>query len=161
MKWLGLVACLSIYVMGSAAAAADPVAVAQSHVSLSTAEALIKAGQDQARAKGINLVFVVVDANGNPVGVSRMDGVSPLLTDVARRKAITALMMQRPSGEVAEPPSLATIRLMGIDDVLPVRGGIPIRLNGKLIGAMGASGAPAEQDEAAVLAAITAVIPAN
>ena len=144
------------------AAAAEPArTTTQAHVSLSTAERLSAAAQAHARASNFNLVFVVIDASGNTVLVSRMDGTNPLLTEVARRKAVTALIMQQPSGNVADPATLGTVKMMGIPDVLPVKGGAPLRDNGRVIGAMGASGGPADQDEAAVLAAIAAVVPAN
>ncbi|MBP2160364.1 MULTISPECIES: heme-binding protein [Asticcacaulis] len=147
-----------ITVDAGAAEAGQGTTTSQAHINLSAAEKLSAAAQAHARAKGFNLVFVVIDASGNTVLVSRMDGASPLLTDVARRKAVTALMMQQPSGDIANPPTLGTVKLLGIQDVLPVRGGIPLRDNGRIVGAMGASGAPAEEDEAAVIAAVTAVL---
>ena len=96
------------------AAAAEPArTTTQAHVSLSTAERLSAAAQAHARASNFNLVFVVIDASGNTVLVSRMDGTNPLLTEVARRKAVTALIMQQPSGNVADPATLGTVKLMG------------------------------------------------
>lgn len=145
-----------------ACAADTPLAPASRlQVSLAMAEAMSRAALDYARSNKLNLAVVVVDADGRLVTASRMDGVNADIVDVARKKARGALIMQQPTAAMSSWTVESRVAVAGLDDVLLVRGGLPLRHEGKVIGAIGASGASVADDEAAVLHAVGKVMPAQ
>lgn len=99
---------------------------------------------------GVAVVVWVVDPGGDDVTMARMDG-SPLLSrQVARDKAWTAVAFGRPSGWWAETirDDLGLEALGRGNRLMPVPGGVPLRVDGAVVGGLGVSGATAEQDEA-------------
>jgi glc operon protein GlcG len=115
-----------------------------------------------AQANNMTMSFAVLDAGGHVVASARMDGAPPFTIEFARGKAWGTAVSGRSSASLAESyqnnPALwgnaATIGY-GVP-LLPGRGALPIVSNGMLVGAMGASGGPSDQDEAAVAAGLAA-----
>ncbi|MDO6805857.1 heme-binding protein, partial [Wenyingzhuangia sp. 1_MG-2023] len=95
----------------------------------------------------------------NQVAFLRMDKAFLGSTEVSQRKARTAVLFQCPTdvfGQVIEQE-----KLLGMDQIdgglMAFGGGLPILVNGELIGAVGVSGATAKQDKAIATTAITAL----
>lgn len=85
-----------------------------------------------------------------------MDGASPLLIEYARRKAQTALLFGAPTAALATDPGMD--RMIGqVPNLLLVAGGVPVRFEGKVIGAIGVSGAAPEIDGRIAEAALSAI----
>jgi len=128
------------------------------------AMAAIAAGVGKARERGVALSFVVLDAAGHLVASARMDGAPFVTIEVARGKAFAcAATGGVPGAALAQryrdnPMVWGNVSSLGYGaPLLPAQGSLPIRRNGVLIGAMGASGAPSEVDEAVVAAGIAAI----
>ena len=126
---------------------------------LAGAEALLAAVREHAGNEALRLSAVVVDGRGHEVAGARMDGATWFTLGVARGKARTAAWFDRASGDLA--PLRATypevFRLAGAQLPEPptdLPGGVPIHVDGVLVGAIGVSGGTPEQDVAAALAAI-------
>lgn len=102
------------------------------------------------------LTVAVLDAGGHPVVLKRDDGSEFLRVDIAIGKAWGALGMGMPSRLLAEkhPPFLAALATMSAGRVVPVPGGVLLRRDGTIIGAVGVSGDTSEVDERAAVHAI-------
>src|SRR5438552_1889849 len=104
---------------------------------------------------------VVVDTSGELIAGERMDGAPGRNILMATAKAFTSVMYRTPSGKMAELYKTNPDRYFGImnlygSKVYLVGGGVPLSLNGKLVGAVGVAGMPDGQDEAAAMAGIAA-----
>jgi len=126
--------------------------------------AAIAAGIAEAQGRGVALSFVVVDAAGHLVASARMDGAPFITIEVARGKAFAcAATGGVPGAALAQryrdnPMVWGNAAQLGQGaPLLPAQGALPIRKQGVLVGAMGASGAPSEVDEAVVAVAIAAI----
>lgn len=129
-------------------------------LTLQTADAMTNAAFDLARQNGWLISVAVLDAGGNVVRVSRMDGCNFLSPDIARGKAFGAVAWKMPSAELGKrftTPGAAS-GMVGISNlrIVPHQGALPIWSDGRCVGAIGASGARSEDDEEAVRAGIRA-----
>ena len=89
----------------------------------------------------------VVDSGGNLVTFARMDGAQLASIAISEHKARVAAKYRRPTKAIEEGVQKGVTILMTLDDVIASRGGIPLIEDGKLIGAIGCSGATGSQDE--------------
>ena len=102
----------------------------------------------ESRKNSWNMVIAVLDSGGNLVMLQRMDGVQLGSIEAAKDKAYSAVMYRRPTKVFQDlvgqgGPNLRLLRLAGAS---PLEGGIPIIVDGKIIGAIGVSGHTSEQD---------------
>jgi uncharacterized protein GlcG (DUF336 family) len=108
-------------------------------ISLEKAQTAVQAAVAEASKRGWPLNVAVVDSGGNLVTFARMDGAQ-LASIASEHKARVAAKYRRPT-------KAGVTILMTLDDVIASRGGIPLIEDGKLIGAIGCSGATGSQDE--------------
>lgn len=98
----------------------------------------------------------IVDCSGETIASVRMDGAKFLSMHTARSKARTAASINAPTGSMAfEFGTSAGLASQG--GVTPLPGGLPIRFNGKLAGAIGVGSGTGEQDFAVGRAALAAL----
>ena len=126
---------------------------------LEHATKLIARGEQEARNQGLNLAFAVVDHGGHLVALHRMDGAPWITPEVALGKAWTAAAWGTPSAAQGEKMKelhafSAAISAATHGRFTPQIGGLPIVVDGEVIGAMGASGASGAEDEAVVRSAV-------
>jgi uncharacterized protein GlcG (DUF336 family) len=132
-----------------------------SALTLDLARRLLDAGEAEATGRGLALTFAVVDAAGHPVALARMDGAPWITPDVALGKAWTAAAYGAPSAVQGEkmrdlPVFSTAVTVATGGRFTPQIGGLPIVVDGTVVGAMGASGASGAEDEAAVRAGLEA-----
>jgi len=87
-----------------------------------------------------------------------MDGVRPASADLAIAKARTAARLQRPTAEIEDNINQGRTAFVTAD-IMALRGGIPIRVNGEVVGAIGVAGLSKETDTDISNAAAAALIP--
>jgi len=87
----------------------------------------------------------VVDAAGDLLAFQRMDGVRPASADLAIAKARTASRLQRPTAEIEDDINQGRTAFVTAD-IMALRGGMPIRANGEVVGAVGIAGLSKETD---------------
>jgi glc operon protein GlcG len=122
-------------------------------ISLQRAEAAAHAAFEEANKRGWPLNIVVLDSGANMVTFLRMDGAQLGSIAVSEHKARTAVKFRRPTKAFEDAMQKADVRYVPtVDDVIAVRGGIPLIEDGKLIGAIGCSGGAGSQDEVACTA---------
>lgn len=117
-------------------------------------ESAIAAGAERGFAP---LAVAVVDLTGEVVALHRSDGARPLTARVAVSKARSALVALMPSGQLDQLPDAITaaLRVTYGGDFVARAGGVPIVRGGVVQGAVGASGAASDEDEAAVREALS------
>ena len=135
---------------------------APSLVSLAMAEAIIAAAKAKAEQEGWAMSFAVVDSFGRPVALVRMDGTRWMTPKVAHSKALTSATFGRPSASVEEfaedrPHLFKSVQKLIGEPLLPAGGGLPIRVDGKLLGGVGASGGTEAEDIEAAQAGLDAL----
>ena len=120
-------------------------------MTLALAEQILDAARAQAQAEGWRMSLAVMDAAGNLVAMIRMDGARWMTAQVAQAKAFTAVTFRRSSAAVEElaeqRPDLFKSLVTLIDrPLLLAGGGLPVIVNGELLGGVGASGGTEDQD---------------
>jgi uncharacterized protein GlcG (DUF336 family) len=102
--------------------------------------------------------IAVTDAAGDLLGFLKLDNASTGSVQIAQGKARTAARFGRPTKVYADRVLTDTLTFLSVDGLIALQGGLPITVNGKVIGAVGVSGATSAQDEQVAAAAIAAVI---
>ncbi len=143
------------------AAPARASVLAPSSIPLPEARAIIEGAIAFARSQNMRMAVAVLDDGGYTVSVDRMDGTSFNSVNQAIGKAFTSVLYRRPSAELAELVKTAPDRFHGIMNLWPgkvyiVSGGLPLVVDGKLVGAVGISGLPPGVDEKASKAGLAA-----
>jgi uncharacterized protein GlcG (DUF336 family) len=133
---------------------------------LALARRLIEAGIEEAGRQGLKLSFAVVDAGGHVVAVARMDDADWITPEVALGKAWTAAAFRAPSDAQGQKAKdlvafAGSISAATHGRYTPQIGGLPVSVDGSVVGGMGASGATGQEDEAVVRAALEAVLGAG
>jgi glc operon protein GlcG len=145
-------AVLALALLGVTVMAPAP---AEAQITMAQAQVAVDAAEAEARANDWNLTIFVADADGVPVYLRRMDGAPPRTTEIVRMKAHVVITTGGTSGAYGQALAAGTV------DTIPggihYEGGLPILMNGELIGAMAASGARGSEDAQAVRAGLAAI----
>src|SRR5438552_15343421 len=110
-------------------------------ITLEQARAAIAAGQAESKKNGWNHVFAVVDGGGNLIAFEKADLAGNSSIEIAQAKAKTAATFRVPTKAYQDRVSSGETFLLGLPGVVPAAGGVPIVVGGKVIGAIGVSGA--------------------
>ena len=127
-------------------------------IGLEAAKKMLMAAEAEARKNGWQEAIVVVDSGGRLVALWRMDNTQLASIDIAIGKAVTANNVKRPTKALQDlvAPGTSTPRMQGLPGITPVDGGLPIVIDGKVVGAIAAAGAAANQDAEVAAAGLAA-----
>jgi glc operon protein GlcG len=130
-------------------------------ITLAEARAIIEAAIAFARdVAKLSMAVAVVDAAGNVVSADRMDGAALQNIRFAEGKAFAAALYRQTTDELAELYKTRPDRFFGIMNMYPgiylVGGGLPLAVEGRLVGGVGVAGLPEGIDEKSALAGIAA-----
>ena len=118
-------------------------------IQLSAAPAVIDAATAKAREIGQPMNIAVVDDGGHLVAFVRMDGAIKASIDISIRKARTSILMNAPTGALT-PLVQPGAELYGLEQtsggMVIFGGGIPLTVDGVVVGAIGVSAGTVEQD---------------
>jgi uncharacterized protein GlcG (DUF336 family) len=127
---------------------------------LDDAKRMLAAAEVKAESFGIAYNIAVVDAGGHLLAFVRQDGALIGSIDLAINKAATARIFDKATFDLARMSQPgAPLHRIQETNVGKVGGGIPVTLNGSIVGAAGASAGTVEQDVAVADAAIAALGP--
>lgn len=131
-------------------------------ITLDVAKILIQGAERKAREIGVSEVIAVVDEGGNLVACHRMDHAWITSIDIAQNKAWTAVAMRMPTSALA-PMAVPSGELYGINTtnhgrIVIFGGGIPLVKDGRIVGAVGASGSTVANDVEVANAAVQTFI---
>jgi uncharacterized protein GlcG (DUF336 family) len=121
-------------------------------VDLDRAQEVIAKARAEADRIGVPMTVAVVDAGGHLVAFARMDGVAFLTNEIAIAKAYTAAGARTATSNLEQALAAASHIVIGLATAsggrfLVIGGGAPIRDGDEVVGAVGASGGSAEQDQ--------------
>jgi glc operon protein GlcG len=145
-----LKACLHIPA-AAALLAACALAHAQAYgppVTFEQAKKAMDAAEAEARKNKWNMTIVILDSGCNPVMMHRADGAQLAAPQVAHDKAYTACAYKRPTKALQDAlaKGAADWRYLTFPRMIAADGGLPIVVDGKIIGAIGVSGASGPDD---------------
>jgi len=115
-------------------------------LTLAAAKSMATAAAIEAERNEWSVVIAVVDAGGHLLYLERMDGVATGIVEIALGKARTAAAFGAPTLAFSEMLNAGRLQFLAVDGAIPIEGGVPIRVEGRVIGAIGVSGVTAEQD---------------
>ncbi len=129
-------------------------------VTLADAKRMIEAGEKKATEIGQPMNIAVADAGGNIVAHARMDGAWIGSIDISQKKAYTSRAFDIATKDLAEH-SQSGNQFFGIHasnngKIMIFAGGVPLKKDGQVVGAVGVSGGSGEQDHAVAEAAAAA-----
>jgi uncharacterized protein GlcG (DUF336 family) len=115
-------------------------------VTTEVARKVAAAALAEARKNGWTVAAAVVDTGGTLVYFERIDGTQNGSSDIALEKARTSAMFKRPSKAIADIVASGKVNYLRLSGSIPLEGGHPLIVDGKIVGAIGVSGGSAEQD---------------
>ena len=117
-------------------------------ITLDQAKKALAGAEAEARKNSWNVVIAIVDPGGHLVALQRMDNTQFGSIEVARQKAFSAAAFRRPTKAFEDilAGGGAGLRILRIEGVSPLEGGMPIVVEGKVVGAIGVSGVTSQQD---------------
>jgi glc operon protein GlcG len=141
---IGLVIGAMVALATATATAADKRVLTLSEAKAVAAAAVAEAG----RLKAPGGALAVVDDGGHLLYLERLDGTFPSAASVATGKARTAAIFRKPTLDFENAANGGRTALVGVSEMVPLQGGVPIVVGGQVVGAIGVSGAAsAQQDE--------------
>jgi glc operon protein GlcG len=128
-------------------------------ITLDQAKRVMAAAELQAAENTWQVAITILDSGGNLVMFHKVDNAQLSAITVSEGKARTALQFKRPSKDLDDAIARGGPgnRLLALKDITPIEGGLPIVLDGKIIGAIGVSGAISAQDSQVAKAGIDAL----
>lgn len=118
----------------------------------------MSACEAEARRGGWRVVIAVVDDGGHAILVQRLDGAQTSSIDTAVAKAKAAVAWKRPTRLLEESVNGGRFAFLSITQGMAVlQGGVPIEIDGQVLGAIGVSGVKASDDEVVALAGVNAL----
>ena len=162
VRMLALFGAVALSVVPALAQAPTPSAVALPYglpITLDQAKRAMAAAELEAAKNSWQVAITILDSGGNLVMFHRVDNAQLSSARLSEGKARTALQFKRPSKALDDAIANggAGMRLLAVKDITPLEGGLPIVVDGKIIGAIGASGALSSQDSQVAKAGVDAL----
>ena len=126
-------------------------------ITLEIAKKVVTAAAAEARKNNWTMAFAVADPAGNLVYFEKMDNTQTASIRIAIIKARSAATFKRPTKTFQDAVTGGNNAMLGLPGSIPSEGGIPIVIDGKIVGAIGASGGTGQQDGVASQAGINAL----
>jgi uncharacterized protein GlcG (DUF336 family) len=115
-------------------------------ITLDGAKAILAAAEAEAVKNKWTVAIAVVDESGNLIAFHKVDETQVGSIDIAIGKARTAARMKRPTKALEDAVAGGRTVMLALDGVTPLEGGVPVMLDGRVIGAVGVSGVTSQQD---------------
>ena len=128
------------------------------YLNLVAVKTMVAASEAKAKELNVGVTICIVDESGNLLFLEKGDGASLNTLQFAQKKARDAASYGSPSREAAESVKKGNVQNLAFPDYFPNQGGLPIRVDGQLIGGIAASGAKSEIDEQIAQAGLDALL---
>jgi len=126
-------------------------------LTLAIAKHIAAAAHAEAAKNGWKMFLTILDDGGNVMYVERMDGAQLGSFDVSVAKGRCAVYFKRPTKAMEDAVAGGRVVVMTLPGAVPVEGGLPLLVDGQLVGAIGVSGATSPQDGVVAQAAAAAL----
>ncbi len=127
------------------------------YINLAAIKTMVAAAEAEAKKLNVDVTICIVDESGNLLFLQKADTASLNTIQFAQKKARHAAFYRNPSKDGADALKKGNTDVLAFPDFFPNQGGLPIQVDGQTIGAIAASGAKSEIDEAIAQAAIDAL----
>jgi glc operon protein GlcG len=124
------------------------------YITLEDAKKAMAAAEAEARKNNWTVAIAILDAGANLIMFQKIDDTQLGSVNIAIGKAKTAVNFKRPSKALEEIISGGRQAFIAVEGLTPLQGGLPVMVDGKLIGAVGVSGVMSSQDEQVAQAAV-------
>lgn len=142
----------------NAPAVAAPMWVRTKTLTVEGARLALAGAREMARSRGVGGAVAVVDAGGHLLLLERPETTFAAAAEVSLGKARSAALFQKPTRAFEQSVNEARPALLGVPALTPLIGGIPLEVDGMVVGAIGVSGASsAQEDEELALAGAAAL----
>jgi uncharacterized protein GlcG (DUF336 family) len=142
MRRMSLIVCsLVLLSLPAAAQTAD-----RKIITLDGAKAILAAAEAEATKNKWTVAIAVVDESGNLIAFHKIDDTQMGSIDIAIGKARTAARMKRPTKALEDAVAGGRTVMLAVEGITPLEGGVPVMLDGRVIGAVGVSGVTSQQD---------------
>lgn len=127
-------------------------------IGLDAAKKALAAAEAEAKKNNWPVAIAIVDSSAKLVAFSKMDNTQHASVDIALGKAVTANNLKRPTKALQDGIAQGgvNLRLLAVPGVMPLEGGVPIVVDGKIVGAIGVSGVMSNQDAEVAMAGAAA-----
>lgn len=124
-----------------------------------TAKRLAAGALAEARKNKWNMAVAIVDPAGDLVYFEKLDDTQAASVVIAVDKARSAARFKRPTKALQDVLAAGGegLRMLGLEGAVPVEGGVPVVMGGKIVGAIGVSGGTSQQDGQCASAALASV----
>jgi glc operon protein GlcG len=126
-------------------------------LNLAAIKTMVAASEAEAAKRNVQVTICIVDESGNLLFLEKADGAALSTINFAQKKARHAAFYQSPSKNGADALKGGNLAVLALPNYFPNQGGLPIKVDGKTIGGIAASGAKSEVDEAIAQAGLDAL----
>jgi glc operon protein GlcG len=126
-------------------------------ISIDQAKKIAAGALAESKKNNWRMAISIVDNHGFPVYFERMEDTQTASIQIALDKAKTAAMFRRPSKAFEDGIAKGRVALLGLTGATPIEGGLPIMVDGRVIGGIGVSGMNSDQDAQAAQAGLNAL----
>jgi len=129
-------------------------------IGLENAKKAAAAAIAEARKNGWLMAVAITDPSGELVYFAKMDGTQTGSVNVSIAKSCSAALFKRPTKVFQDMLSSggAGVRVLALERAVPIEGGVPLVINGEIVGGIGASGGSSDQDGVVAGAGAAALI---
>ena len=148
VRKLAAAACGALVLTAAVAQAQSPVPQYGTNINMEQARKAWAAADAEARKNGWPMAIAVVDTAGQLVAFQRADNTQTASVQVAQDKAVSSAMYRRPTKVMQDAVAGggAGVRFLNLRGASVVEGGLPLYIDGKIVGAIGVSGMASDQD---------------
>ncbi|AEB56245.1 MULTISPECIES: heme-binding protein [Pseudomonadaceae] len=126
-------------------------------LSQSEVSQILQAARSEAQQQGWAVAIAVVDDGGHPLALERLDGCAPIGAYIATEKARSAAIGRRETKGYEDMVNGGRTAFVSAPLITSLEGGVPVLVDGQVVGAVGVSGVKAEQDAQVAKAGIAAL----
>jgi glc operon protein GlcG len=148
---------LSLFAATSAATSPTDLP-SKKYLNLVAIKTMVAAAEAEAKKRNVEVTICIVDDSGHLLFLQKADGAPLNTVEFAQKKARHAALYKSPSKDAADAVKKGNVEALAFPDFFPNQGGLPILVDGQILGGISASGAKSEIDEAIAQAAIDALL---
>ncbi len=128
------------------------------YLNFAAIKTMVAASEAKAKELNVQVTICIVDESGNLLFLEKEDGASLNTLQFAEKKARHAAAYGSPSREAAESVKKGNVEALAFPNFFPNQGGLPVKVDGQLLGGIAASGAKSEIDEQIAQAGLDALL---
>jgi glc operon protein GlcG len=128
------------------------------YLNLAAIKTMVAASEAKAKELNVSVTICVVDESGNLLFLEKGESASLSTIQFAQKKARHAAFYKTPSKDGADAVKRGNLEVLAFPEYFPNQGGLPVQVDGQILGAIAASGAKSEVDEQIAQAGLDALL---